>query len=227
LPTLAERYHGPEDLPRQLPVFPLRRVILLPRAVLPLIVFEPRYLRMIDDVLATARVLGVVQPATAGESESPLGRTEPLRRIGCVGRLTSFQEADDGRLMITLTGIARCTFTGEIATAKPYRLWTVSCQPFLGDFATGRGEGEVDRERLLKTLKSYLRAQGLKADWPAISKSSNEALVNALSLMSPYGPEEKQALLEAPDLKTRAEVLVALAEMELAAGTDGSGSTLQ
>jgi Lon protease-like protein len=227
LPTLAERYRGPADVPAQIPVFPLRGAILLPRAALRLNIFEPRYLAMIEDAMAAQRVLAIVQPAGAGELESPPGKLEPLKRVGCVGRLTAYSELEDGRLMITLTGIARCALLGEIETAKPYRLWSASCQPFVADFIAGGGEREVDRERLLKTLRSYLEARDLRADWAAISKSSNEALINALSIMSPYGFEEKQALLEAPDLKTRAEVLVALAEMELAARADGSGTTLQ
>lgn len=227
MPTPAERYRAPGDLPRQVPVFPLRRVILLPRAKLPLVVFEPRYLEMIDAVLASARVLAVVQPATAEAGESPPGKSAALRGVGCLGRISAFQEGDDGRLMITLSGISRCALIEEVATDRPYRIWRVACEPFAGDFAAGAGEAEVDREALLTTFKSYLDAHGLKADWSAISRSSNEALVNALSIMSPYGPEEKQALLEAADLKARAEALVALAQMELASGTDTSNSTLQ
>jgi Lon protease-like protein len=226
LQTLAERYRDLADLPGQMPVFPLRRVILLPRATLPLNVFEPRYLQMIDDALSASRLVAIVQPVSAGEGESPPGKSEPLRRIGCVGRLTSFQEEDD-RMVITLSGITRCVLGEEVATDKLYRLWRIGCEAFAGDLAAGRGEDAVDRQDLLSTFKRYLDAHGLKADWSAISQSSNEQLVNALSMMSPYGPEEKQALLETPDLKSRAEVLVALAQMELAAGTDSSSSTLQ
>jgi uncharacterized protein len=226
LPTLAERYRGPADLPRRMPVFPLLRAILLPRATLPLNVFEPRYLEMLNDVMATSRVLAIVQPAGT-EEESPPGRSVALRRIGCVGRVTSYQEADDGRLVIALTGIARCALTAEAAADKPYRVWEVSCQDFSGDFVADKGEDEVDRQGLLRALKTYLDARNLKADWSAVSQSSTETLVNSLALASPYGPEEKQALLEAPSLKARAEALVALAEMELAAGAGGSGSTLQ
>jgi len=209
-------------------VFPLRRALLLPRAALPLVIFEPRYLQMIDDVLAGPRVIAIVQPAQTEGGESPPGKSAALRAVGCLGRLSAHQENDDGRLMITLAGIARCELTEEIATDRLYRLWRVSCEPFAGDLVAGAGEAEVDRQGLLATFKSYLDAHGLKADWSAISQSSNEALVNALSIMSPYGPEEKQALLEAPDLKARAELLVALAQMELAAGNTGSSSsTLQ
>jgi uncharacterized protein len=223
---VQQRYRSPVDLPQTIPVFPLRRAILLPRSVLPLNVFEPRYLEMLDDVMAGMRVLGIVQPAS-GEGESPFGKSAQLRRVGCVGRVTGYQELDDGRLNIALTGIARYTMLSEVETRKAYRLWNVGFDRFLGDFLAGGGEADVDRQALLAALKSYLAARELGVDWSAISKASNEWLVNSLAIAAPYGPEEKQALLEAPDLKARAEALVALAEMELAAGAGGSGSTLQ
>ena len=224
--TFSERYGGPADLPQRLPVFPLQGAILLPRATLPLNIFEPRYLQMLEDVMSTARVLCIVQPATS-EEESPAGKAVALRRVGCVGRVTSYQEQDDGRMLITLTGVARCALVAEVDIAKPYRICTVAYDDFLTDFEAGAGESEVDRQALLRALKTYLEARNMRADWGAVAKSSNEMLVNSLSIVAPYGSQEKQALLEAPDLKTRAETLVALAEMELAAGTGGSGTTLQ
>jgi uncharacterized protein len=227
LGTLAERYRGPADLPQRIPFFPLRRAILLPRAALPLNVFEPRYLAMLDDVMSTSRVLGIVQPASSDSDESPAGKSAELRRVGCVGRVTAYQELDDGRLAIVLTGIARCVLEGEVASPKPYRICTVGFERFSSDFVAGSGENDVDRQSLLAALKTYLEARQQRADWSAISKSPSESLVNMLALASPYGAEEKQALLEAPTLKARAEALIALAEMELAAGAGGSGSTLQ
>lgn len=224
--TLTERYPGPADVPGRVAVFPLRGAILLPRASLPLQVFEPRYLAMLDDVISSSRVLAIVQP-DGGADESPAGKGVALRRVGCVGRVTSFQEVDDGRLMITVTGIARCDMLGEVVTDHPYRTLETSCARFAGDFEPGAGQDDVDRQGLLKALKAYLEARNLKVDWSAVSRSSTESLVNSLAIVSPYGSEEKQALLEAPDLKTRAEMLVALAAMELAAGAGGSGSTLQ
>jgi uncharacterized protein len=227
LATFAERYRGPADLPQRMPFFPLRRAILLPRAALPLNVFEPRYLAMLDDVMSGSRVLGIVQPASGDSGESPAGKTAELRRVGCAGRVTAYQELDDGRLAIVLTGIARCTLEGEVAGPKPYRICTVDFARFSSDFVAGSGENDVDRQALLAALKTYLEARQQRADWSAISKSSSESLVNMLAIASPYGAEEKQALLEAPTLKARAEALIALAEMELAAGAGGSGSTLQ
>ena len=226
--AFIDKYRRPADLPPRIPVFPLRGAILLPRSTLPLSVFEPRYLQMLDDVMSGDRVLGIVQPQAVGDgsAESPAGKSAGLKRVGCVGRVTSYQELDDGRLLITLTGIARFETIDEAATAKLYRVMSVSYDRYSADFSEGHGEAEVDRDTLLRVLKSYLEANRLAADWSSITRASNEVLVNALSVMSPYGPEEKQALLEAQDLKLRAEVLVALAEMELASSAD-SGGTLQ
>jgi Lon protease-like protein len=224
--ALAERYRRPADLPPRIPVFPLRGAILLPRSTLPLNVFEPRYLAMLDDVMAGPRIIGIIQPQGGDGRESPEGKSQGLRRVGCAGRVTSYQELDDGRLTIGITGIARFEIVGEAETATPYRIMTVSYDRFASDLSRGIGEEQVDRTKLLAALKSYLERSQLKADWSVIERASSEFLINALCVMSPYGPEEKQALLEASDLKARAEVLVALAEMELAA-QGGSGGTLQ
>ena len=225
--ALTDRYRKPADLPPRLPVFPLRGAILLPRATLPLNVFEQRYLAMIDDAMAGSRVIGIIQPEGRDESdESPIGATVGLRRVGCVGRITSYQETDDGRYIVTLTGVTRFEIIEEAVTAKPYRTVSASYDRFAQDLSEGLGEDMVDRPNLLRVLKTYLETNRLRADWNAVTRASSEFLINVLAVMSPYGPEEKQALLEAPDLKTRADVLVALAEMELASGGE-SGNTLQ
>lgn len=232
----TDRYHGPADLPREVPLFPLRGAILLPRASLPLNVFEPRYLEMVGDVMSGKRLIGIIQPdlpPDPGENlviDSPKGRDSPLKKVGCAGRVTTYQELDDGRILLTLTGVARFALAREQATQKPYRIADVDWSGFPGDFSAGLGESDVDRDALLRILKRYLDAKRLQAEWPIILKSSSEFLVNALAVMSPYGTEEKQALLEAPDLKSRAEVLVALAEMDMAAGSGiggGSGGMIQ
>lgn len=221
------RYSKPADLPPSLPVFPLRGAIVLPRAALPLNIFEPRYLAMLNDVIAGSRVFGMVQPADAADGvESPQGKATKLRRIGCAARVTAYQELDDGRLLITLTGVARFNIVREIASVTPYRICEVDYEPFAGDFEAGRGENAVDRDRLLKALEAYLQHRQMKADWRAISTATTEFLVNALSVISPHGPEEKQALLEAPDLPARADILITLAEMDVAGG-GGETSTLQ
>ncbi|MGQ0457346.1 MAG: LON peptidase substrate-binding domain-containing protein [Hyphomicrobium sp.] len=226
--SLTERYRRPADLPPRIPVFPLRGAILLPRATMPLNIFEPRYLTMIDDVMSGSRMLGILQPEGGDDEdqESPFAKSANLRSIGCAGRVTSYQELDDGRLLITLTGVIRFACVGEADTGKPYRVMSVSYDRFASDLTEGLGEEQVDRQNLLRVLRNYLDANDLKTDWSAIQRASNEFLINALSVMCPYGPEEKQALLEAKDLKSRADVLVALAEIDLASN-GSSGSTLQ
>jgi Lon protease-like protein len=225
---MTDRYRNAADMPDALPLFPLRGAIILPRASLTLNVFEPRYLALVDRALAGDRIIGVVQPGPdAGSSESPAGKTFPLRRVGCAGRISAFTEHDDGRVVITLAGIARFTVGADIGSDEPFRIAHVDFGAYATDFVGGHGEEDVDRPRLIATLRSYLLANNLNADWERINNASNERLINPLSILSPYGPEEKQALLEAPDLRSRAEALVALAEMELAATDDGSGTSLQ
>ncbi len=219
-------YRKPSDLPTEIAAFPLRGAILLPRVTLPLNIFEPRYLAMIDDAMGADRMIGIIQPEGADGDESPMGKAVPLRRIGCAGRISAFQEMENDKLVVTLTGVSRFDVNTEITRDTPYRIVNVSYNRFQTDFEEGRGEDYVDRQHLLQVLKAYLNANQLSADWSSILKAPSEILVNALSVMSPYGPEEKQALLEATDLKTRADVLVALAEMELASN-GGTGGTLQ
>ena len=225
---MTDRYRNVADMPGVLPLFPLRGAILLPRASLTLNVFEPRYLALVNHALAGDRLLGVVQPAPeAGNAESPAGKTLPIRRVGCAGRISSFTEGDDGRLVISLAGVARFVVAGDMEGNAPFRISRVDFAPYAKDFVGGHGEEDVDRPRLIATLRSYLIANNLNADWDRINNASTERLVNTLSILSPYGPEEKQALLEAPDLRARAEALITLAEMELAATDDGSGTSLQ
>ncbi len=219
----TDRTRTVNDLPPELPVFPLQGCILLPRTTLPLNVFEPRYLAMINDVLAGNRLLGIIQPADVeSEAESPAGKSVQLRGIGCAGRLTGFEELDDGRMRIVLTGICRFAILDERDVATPYRKFHVDYQRFALDLERGAGAQDVDRGTLLGMLKAYLEAKRLQVDWEAVEQSGVEQLVNGLSVVCPYRPEEKQALLEAMTLKERAEVLLALAKMELAAGHAGT-----
>jgi Lon protease-like protein len=226
--SLTDRYRTPNDLPRHIPVFPLQECIILPRSTLPLNVFEPRYLQMVDDALAGERLIGIVQPlGKTGEEESPADNRFPLRRTGCLGRITSFSETEDARVLITLTGVARFDIVDEVSTDKPYRICEINYDRFASDLIHGHGQDEVDWPELLRVLKTYLAARQMSADWESIERSPAELLVNTLSVISPYGPEEKQALLEASSLKERSEVLIALAQMEMAATDDDSSSTLQ
>jgi len=218
-------YKGPEDLPGAIAVFPLPGALLLPRGQMPLNIFEPRYLAMIDDTLRSgSRLIGMIQPDPT--HPGPDQSKPQLFRIGCVGRMTQFAESGDGRYLLELTGIARFRIEEELAVTTPYRQCRVTYKPFIGDFTARKGEDEVDRKALLRALADFLKSNNLKADWDGIENAPNEALVNALAMMSPYGSAEKQALLEAPDLKTRAEILVAVTEIELAKGGTGE-TTLQ
>jgi len=208
------QYRGPIEMPGVIPVFPLPGALLLPRGQMPLNIFEPRYLAMVDDALRDGhRLIGMIQPDAAHSSSSD---KPVLYKIGCVGRITQLAESGDGRYLIELTGVARFHVEEELKVATPYRQCRVTYAPFADDFVARKGENAVDRTALLAALTDFLTANDLKADWEGIDKAPNEALVNALSMMSPYGAAEKQALLEAPDLKTRAEILIAITEIELA-----------
>jgi Lon protease-like protein len=219
-------YPGPEALPDEIPVFPLAGALLLPRGQMPLNIFEPRYLAMIDDALRSGdRLIGMIQP---DQIHSGPDENKPnLFRVGCVGRITQFGESGDGRYLIQLTGVSRFRVEAELAVTTLYRRCKVTYQPFVDDFTARKGEDEVDRKALLRALSSFLKANNLKADWEGIENAPNEALVNALAMMSPYAAAEKQAMLEAPDLKTRAEILIAVTEIELAKSKTPGETPLQ
>ncbi len=213
-------YRGSADLPQIIPVFPLPGALLLPRGQMPLNIFEPRYLEMVDDSLRDGhRLIGMIQPDPAhpGPDDKPA-----LFKIGCVGRITQLAETGDRRYLIQLVGVARFRVEEELAVSTGYRQCRVTFVPFAAASGARHGEDEVDREALLEALAAFLKANKLKTDWEGIESAPNEALVNALAMMSPYSPAEKQALLEAPNLKTRADMLVAITEIELAKrNTDG------
>jgi Lon protease-like protein len=218
-------YRGPADLPETIPVFPLAGALLLPRGQMPLNIFEPRYLEMVDDSLRDGhRLIGMVQPDPAhpGTPERPA-----LYKIGCVGRITQIAETGDGRYLLQLTGVARFRILEELDVATGYRQCRVDFIPFADDFVARRGEEQVDRKAVLDALTDFLKANNLKADWEGIESASNEALVNALAMMSPFDAAEKQAMLEAPDLKTRAEILVAVTEIALAKSSTEGETPLQ
>lgn len=207
-------YRGPADLAEVIPVFPLTGALLLPRGQLPLNIFEPRYLAMVDDALRDGhRLIGMIQP-DAAHSDDP--NNPKLFQVGCVGRITQLGETGDGRYVLELTGISRFKVKDELPVSTAYRQCRVDYFPFVDDFTARKGEDEVNRSEVLRVLQDFLKANNLKVDWDGIERAPNEALVNALAMMSPYGAPEKQALLEAPDLKARAEILVAVTEMELA-----------
>jgi Lon protease-like protein len=213
MPINAE-YRGPGELPELIPVFPLAGALLLPRGQMPLNIFEPRYLAMVDDAFRDGhRLIGMIQPDVAhSRSET----TPALFSVGCLGRITQLAESGDGRYILELTGIARFKVVEEIEVLTPYRQCKVDYFPYADDFIARKGEEDVNRDALIDTLRAFLKVNNLKVDWEGVESAPNEALVNALAMMSPYGPPEKQAMLEAPDLKTRAEILIAVTEMDLA-----------
>ena len=214
---LNRTFAGPADMPPTIPLFPLTGALLLPRRPIQLTVFEPRYLTMLDEALTGERLIGVIQPTAEEETSDSAPELYPL---GCAGRIVQYAEIGDGRCFLTLMGVARFRLVAEAPIPGPYRIAVTDYSPFAEDFLEGAGEAAVDREDLLETLKRFAEANEIKVAWSDIKKASNEALVNGLSMMSPCGAKEKQALLEAPDLKSRAEMLVAITTIDLARGED-------
>jgi hypothetical protein len=214
---MAGRYHNTDDLPKTLGIFPLTGVLLLPRGQLPLNVFEPRYLTLVEDALAGSRMIGMIQPV---EHEDKALKPA-LTAIGCAGRITGYRETDDNRYLITLTGICRFRVSLEVAVATPYRQVAADYAPFAGDLAE-RDEADFPRERLLAALNEYLQRRELKADWRSVMNAPAETLVNALAMLCPFEPNEKQALLEAPGWPERVNTLLAL--LEMASASTGSNT---
>jgi Lon protease-like protein len=209
-----KRYESAADLPKTVPVFPLSGALLLPSGQLPLNIFEPRYLAMIDAAMGGDRLIGMIQPAF---DASQTATTPALCKIGCLGRIVQFSETGEGRYAILLSGVSRFRVLDELATLTPYRQVRFSIDGFSDLEEPRNGEDDVDRSALLKTFRDYLKANGLDADWESVNRASNAGLVTALAMMSPWGPPEKQALLESPDHATRAKTLIAITEMALAA----------
>jgi Lon protease-like protein len=215
-------YRGPGDLPEVVPVFPLEGALLLPRGELPLNIFEPRYLAMVDDALRTNRLIAMIQPRPAADDKA----LPVLCEVGCLGRITQFAETGDGRYVLTLTGIARFRLREEAIVPTPYRQCRIDFSGFGSDFVEGDGEADVDRAGVVQTLRDFASTHDLEVDWSSIEAAQNETLVNALSMMCPFGAKEKQALLEASSLKLRADVLIAITERDLAR-VDGATKSLQ
>ena len=201
---------GPDDLPETIPVFPLPGALLLPYGPLPLNIFEPRYLNLTADALGQGRMMGMVQPVHA--EPDPVSDTAELYRTGCLGRITSFAEMDDGRFLITLTGVSRFRIAEELESVRGYRRVAVRYDAFAHDLQEDTG-ATADRQRLLDAVRAYFRLQGIDTDWAAIKEAPDGALVTSLSMTCPFEPREKQALLECPGLIERGELLTTLMEM--------------
>ncbi|MGP6087269.1 LON peptidase substrate-binding domain-containing protein [Antarctobacter jejuensis] len=205
-----------KDLPGVIPVFPLPGALLLPRARLPLHIFEPRYLAMLDDALKTeTRLIGMIQP------QQVPGRDEKaLHRIGCAGRITQFSETEDGRYMITLMGLSRFRIQKEVDGFTPYRRCEVSWDGFERDLQGSEKDHRFDRGQFMNLLDRYFSSKELSADWETLQQADDELLLNSLSMLLEFNPEDKQALLEAPSLSTRRETLVMLIEYAMRGGEE-------
>jgi Lon protease-like protein len=204
-------YRKPADVPQTVPLFPLAGAILMPRGVLALNVFEPRYLNMVDDALAGERLIGMIQPAI-GEENNP---TPPLSDVGTVGRITGFNETEDGRYLITLTGICRFDLETEIEAGTPYRQAIVAYEAFANDFTQASGE-RIDRPGLIASLKTYAALHGFDVDWDSVEQAPTETIINVAAQICPFDIAAKQALLEAVTLEERCQALIALLEWDVA-----------
>jgi hypothetical protein len=206
----------PSELPETIAIFPLPGALLLPRARLPLHIFEPRYLAMIDDALKTqARLIGMIQPFEGA------GGADRLHAIGCAGRVNAFSETEDGRYMITLSGVSRFRVLQEVEGFAPYRRCDVSWAGFERDRGAAERDPGLDRKTFLDLLNRFFQAQGLSTDWDTVREAEDELLINSISMLCPFPPEDRQALLEAPTLATRRETLVTLIEFALHGGEAG------
>ena len=212
-------YASAGDLPRELPVFPLTGVLLLPRGRLPLNIFEKRYLAMFDDAIGGDRLIGMIQPSDP--SAGDIG--PPLYSVGCAGRITSFNETGDGRYLVALDGVARFRIVEELALRRGYRRVVADWSPYAADLGEAdlvEKEGAVDRHRLIELLQAYFRQHQLSANWDAIGQTPDERLVTSLAMICPFEPPEKQALLEAGCLSDRAKLMMSLLEIAIAGHGD-------
>lgn len=202
---------GLDSLPLEIPIFPLSGALLLPDGRLPLNIFEPRYMAMVEDAMAAGRMLGMVQPdpslpRVAGEGQ--------VYKVGCLGRLSSFSETDDGRLLVTLTGMTRFRMVAEVAGRRGYRRARVEYGDFMPDLLRGGPPPAIDRAALVGALRPYFRARGIEANWDAVEQTDDAMLVVTLCMVCPFDAREKQALLEAEGPEARAAMLVALMQMD-------------
>jgi uncharacterized protein len=202
------------DLPKTIPVFPLPGALLLPRSRLPLHIFEPRYLLMLEDTLKTShRLIGMIQPCLG-----PQGKTARLHSIGCAGRVTGFSETEDGRYMVTLSGVSRFRIAAELDGFCAYRRCDVQWRGFERDTGPADHDADMDRDRFMRLLQRYFESEELQTDWDSLHGAEDELLINSLSMLCPFGSEDKQALLEAPTLTNRRETLSTLLEFSLRGG---------
>jgi Lon protease-like protein len=219
---VAGSYRRASDLPEVVPIFPLDGAILLPRGQLPLNIFEPRYLNMIDDAMAGDRLIGMIQTRDGMTAERPA-----LAAVGCVGKVTAFAETSDGRYLITLSGLCRFATGPELSAPTPYRQVRARFAPFEADLEPPADDDGFERETLLTALRDYLDRRGLSVDWEAAQSAPVEALTNSLSMALPFEPLEKQLLLEAATLQARLDALAALLAIDAAGSEDDEPPSMQ
>jgi len=215
-------YLKASDLPQVIPVFPLDGAVLLPGGRLPLNIFEPRYLNMVDDAMAGHRLIGMIQTRAGGDREKPR-----LAPVGCAGRITSYTETTDGRYLITLTGVCRFKPGPELPVQTPYRQVRPKFDMYESDLNPPDADGLLDNTLFYDVLKNYLDCQGLEIDWETARSAPPDALINSLAIGLPFDPAEKQALLEAYSLADRRDALMALMEIDSAGSDDDEPPSVQ
>jgi Lon protease-like protein len=211
------RYTSVIALPETIPVFPLSGALLLPRTDLPLNIFEPRYLTMVEHAMSSDHVIGMIQPLPGETGDNPA-----LAQVGCLGRITSYAETDDNRVLISLSGVCRFSVKREKRVKTPFRQVEADYSGFAADLVTENNARTVDRSAVIKAFRQYLEANDMSANWSEVEQIPTELLVNTLSQLAPYPAPEKQALLEANDLQARADMLIALTELALSGGARGA-----
>lgn len=211
------RYASVSALPQVIPVFPLSGALLLPRTDLPLNIFEPRYIAMVEHAMSSDHVIGMIQPLPGEADDNPA-----LAQVGCLGRITSYAETDDNRLLISLTGVCRFAVKREKKVKTLFRQVEPDYSGFAADLVTENNARTVDRTAVIRAFRHYLEANNMSANWSEVEQIPTELLVNTLSQLAPYPAPEKQALLEASDLQARADMLIALTELALSGGSKGA-----
>jgi Lon protease-like protein len=199
-----------EELPEIIPIFPLDKCVLLPKAILPLNIFEPKYLQMIEDAIKSGKYIGIIQPSISKEENND------TEKVGCLGKISTYVENDDGTLIVKLTGICRFNILEKLKSNKKYKQMKVSYQLFKGDLQMNDPIKSVDRDKLLNVISDYLNVNDLTTDWSIITDTDTEILINAFAMLSPFSSKEKQALLEATNIENRSEILIALSEISIA-----------
>lgn len=210
-----------EGLPEIIRIFPLDKCVLLPKAILPLNIFEPKYLEMVEDAMKLDKYIGIIQPSISKKEDSD------TEEVGCLGKISTYVENDDGTLIVKLTGICRFNINEKLESDRAYNKMRVSYNQFKDDLKLNDPIKSIDRDKLLNVISDYLNVNDLTTDWSVITDTDTEILINAFAMLSPFSSEEKQALLEAKNIENRSEILIALSEMSIASRNDKKNNFIQ